>query len=86
MIIMIMKTKLIIPNENYEIAICRHCGIEFIRRLNNSTKQLSPGIRGERMQNCSKKCTRLSKRPKSSSINITSQPVQNASLEGKSDK
>ena len=46
------------PNENYIIAICRNCGREYIKRLNNSTKQLSPGIRGVGMVNCSKKCSR----------------------------
>jgi len=56
------KQKLVAPNENYEVAICRNCGTEFIKRLNNSTKQLSPGIRGWRAMNCSKKCTRESKR------------------------
>lgn len=56
-----MNQKLVVPNENYEIVICKNCGKEYIKRLNNSTKQLSPGIRGWRMKNCSKKCTRESR-------------------------
>lgn len=56
-----MKQKLVSPNGNYEVAICRNCGEEYIKRLNNSTKQLAPGIRGWRMKNCSKKCTMESK-------------------------
>jgi len=68
-----MRQKLKAPNENYEIAICRNCGKEYVRRLNNSTKQLAPGIRGWRMKNCSKKCTRMYKRGKTSN-------AENASL------
>ena len=56
-----MKQKLIVPNKNYAIAICRHCGNEYIKRLTNSTKQLAPGIRGWRTKNCSKKCTMAAK-------------------------
>ncbi len=56
-----MESKLIAPNENYEIANCKNCGKEYIKRKGNSTKQLSPGIRGCRMKNCSKKCTMESK-------------------------
>ena len=53
-----MKTNLVVPNENYEIAHCIYCGGEFIRRLNNSTKQLGVGIKGMKAINCSAQCAK----------------------------
>jgi len=52
-------TNLVAPNASHEVAICKVCGSEFIKRSVKSTKRLGPRVRGIKAKTCSKKCSRI---------------------------